>query len=594
MEAPVARKATRNQLGESRWAPSTRAKGQSLWMDPPKKFVKASDQSLMSAAPLTGSNDPKGNAYVPPHLRQTPAQAQQEAPKPESQHQSPVAPTSVAQYDVPGHEPQDKSPMSLAPVNLAGPAAVEADETPSFPVSTKHTDGISAPNPSLEASLAVFGLDPPKADPNRDPRGEVPVQTWTEQDWNQTRRPKKKKSFESKSISRDSDVSGTTSALNWAPDSRMTEWIGKWTDKIPDSVEASVLHDRPVVYEDCDVDCDTGELLAPVDYPRTMMSKLSSRMPRRQHTNVAQDPTDKTSSLKKRLHSTSETHTVRERKKREQELFRQKQQERIEKARLAPSEINEDTEPAMTRADPFQCRAESHIRPAQLGDMGFVAQLYQQEVETGWRALDQKPVDAQSWARILSHCHEHNLPFVVALSGYRDPRMPVSKAGHQVVGFAFLDVASRGIVGSVITNAKCSGRLYVIVAPQHRRARIGTALLDAVLKVVSPQYSPKELSYQWVNPRDDPTYFPRRHNPHSEERQWCSILMEVYVQNRGTKENTTKGEEYQAVWNWLEMDLSMDLISHSPVFGRADHLPTSPILDQLVFEHRCCPADIPV
>ncbi|KAK8055300.1 hypothetical protein PG993_000527 [Apiospora rasikravindrae] len=221
-----------------------------------------------------------------------------------------------------------------------------------------------------------------------------------------------------------------------------------------------------------------------------------------------------------------------------------------------------------------------------------VAELYKQEVENGWRALDQDTVHAPAWGHILGKCHEHNLPFVVALSGYRDPRMPIGKAGHRVIGFAYLDVASRGVMGSVNTNAKCSGRIYVMVDPQYRRARIGTALLDAVLRTVSPQYSPKEHSYQWENPRDDSTYYECRYNNHSEQRQWRSILMEVYVQNHGTVEKTTQGEEYQAIWNWLEMDLSMNLISHSPMFGRADRLPTSPLLDLLVFEHRCCPAEI--
>lgn len=297
MEAPVTRRAPRNQLGESRWASSTKAKGQSMWQEPPKRFVKASDQSLMSAAPLTGSNHPRGNTYVPPHLRQTPTQFQQEAHKPEPQQQSDVAPLRITQNDVSGSDPRDKSSMSLAPAEFAGPTYLETAETTSLTVSTKRTDVISAPNPSIEASLAIFGLDPPKAGSNRDPRGEVPVQTWTEQDWNQTRRPKKKRSFESESIDRDSDVSGTTSALNWAPDSRMTEWIGKWTDKIPNSVEASVLHDRPAVYEECDVNCDTGELLAPVDYPRTMISKLSSRTYCRQHTDIPQiQPTRRTRS----------------------------------------------------------------------------------------------------------------------------------------------------------------------------------------------------------------------------------------------------------------------------------------------------------
>ncbi|KAK7969861.1 hypothetical protein PG988_008934 [Apiospora saccharicola] len=579
MEAPITRRAARNQLDESRWAPATKGQKPTIWRDPPKKFVKASDQRLMSAAPL-GSNHPNGNGYVPPHLRQAPAQAQQKAPepKPEPQQQVHVAPTTVTRHVSFGKEQLSESPMRPAPDSLSSLTFGEGARTSAFPAPAKQTDDISTPNPSLEASMAVFGLDPPKTDPNRDPRGTVPVQTWTEQDWDQTRRPKKgKKSFDSESIARDTDVSGATSALNWAPVSRMTEWIGKWTDNIPDSMETAVLYDRPNVHEECDVDCDTGRLLAPVDYSRTMMN-----------------PADKTSSLKKRLHSTSETCMARDRKKREQELFKRRQQERIEKARLAPPEINEDTEPAMTRPNPYECRAECHIRPADLGDMGVVAQLYRQEVENGWRALDQKALDAQSWAHVLGRCQEHHLPFVVALSGYRDSRMPISKAGHQVIGFAVLDVASRGIVGSVATTAKCSGRLYVMVAPQHRRARIGTALLDSVLNIVSPQYSPKELSYQWESPHENHAYYPCRFNPHSEKRQWCSILMEVYVQNKGTKENTTKGEEYQAIWNWLEMDLSMNLISHSPMFGRADHLPTSPILDRLVFEHRCCPTEMRV
>lgn len=296
--------------------------------------------------------------------------------------------------------------------------------------------------------------------------------------------------------------------------------------------------------------------------------------------------------MKKRLHSTAQTRIYHDRKIREQREARRVQQELAEKARLAPSQINSETEPAVTRANPFQCRSECHIRPAEQGDMITVAKLYNQEVENGWRALDQDAVNPQSWTQILRNCRDEILPFVVALSGYRDPNVPIGQAGHQVIGFAYLDIASRGVIGSVRTNTKCSGRLYVMVDPQHRRTRIGTALLDAILRVVSPQYMPKEQSYQWENPRGDSNYFECRSNAHSQKRRWCSILMEVYIQNHGTRERTKRGDEYQVIWNWLEMDFSMNILSHSPIFGRADRLPTSPLLDQLVFEHRCSPADI--
>ncbi|KAK8050414.1 hypothetical protein PG994_012144 [Apiospora phragmitis] len=526
-KAPVARRAVRNQLSESRWANATKVKELAIWRDPPKQFVKANDQSLMGATPSIRSEHFEDNVYVPPHLRQTPAHDQQNAPKPEPQQQLDVAPAMNIQ-NAPGGKARNESPMRPAPVHVSGPTYREAAETWAFPEF-----------PCIDRAKGR-GLC---ADPDRDPRGVVPAQTWTEQDWNMTRRPKQKKNtFDSESISRDSEVSGATSTRNWAPTSSF--------DRV----------DRDMGKKDC----ATGNLLNPVEYPRTMLSDSTPL---------------------------SEARIARDRKTREQEENSRIQQERIEKERLAPAQINEETEPAMARPNPFQCKAECHIRPAELGDMMAVAELYKQEVENGWRASDQDAVHPPSWAKILGQCHEHNLPFVVALSGYRDPRMPTREAGHRIIGFSFLDVASRGVVGSINTNAKCSGRLYVMVDPLRRRARIGTALLDAVLRAVSPQYSPKEHSYQWENPREDPTYFECRYNTHSEKRQWCSILIEVYIQNQGTKAKTTKGDEYQAIWNWLEMDFNMNLISHSPMFGRADRLTTSPLLDRLIFEHRCCPAE---
>ncbi|KAK8873159.1 acyl n-acyltransferase protein [Apiospora arundinis] len=585
MEAPVTRRAARNQLQESRWAPVAKPKGQEIWREAPKQFVKGNDQSLLKAAPNNKSENSEGNMYVPPHLRQITNRSQQKAPELEPRQQLNAVPLRRNEEYDHGTEFWGRLPARPAPVSASGSTngdAAQFTAVPKTPVAIKQESEISDLNLKLEASMAIFGVDPPKADSDCDPRGEVPIQTWAEQDWNVTRRPKnKKKSFDSvsikstKSITRDSEISGATSAPNWTPASRITEWVGKWAAKVPDFAEASVLQDRPDVYENCDIDCETGLLLPPVEQPIVM-----------------RNANDKTTSSKKRMYVTSGSLIARELKKRERMRDHRIEQERAEKARLAPSQINEETEPAMTRVNPFQCRAECHLRPAELGDMTPVAELYNHEVRNGWRALDRDPVYPPSWLQILNGCHEHNLPFVVALSGYRDPSMPITQAGHRVIGFAYLDMACRGIIGSVRTNAKESGRLYVMVDPQYRRARIGTAMVDAVLRAVSPHHTPKEHSYQWENPRENPDYFDYRYDAHSEKRQWCSILMEVYVQNQGTKEDTTKGDEYQTIWNWLEMDLSMNLISHSPRCGCANNLPTSPFLDRLVFEHRCSPAEI--
>ncbi|KAK8055301.1 hypothetical protein PG993_000528 [Apiospora rasikravindrae] len=298
MKALVARRVIRGQLAESRWAPATKVKGSGIWRGPVKEFVKANDQGLTNAAPSNKTEHPKGNVYVPPHLRQKPTHGEQEAP--ESQLQHDVAPARSTQH-MPGNEPRDESPMRPTSLHVSGPTHQEATETlavPKSPRLTEQTDEISALNPSLQASLAIFGADPPQADPDRDPRGVVPIQTWTEQDWGMTRRPKKKaKSFDSESIARDSEVSGATSAPNWAPATRLTEWIVTWVKKTPDPAEAAVFKDRPRVYEDCDIDCETGKLLTPVEYPHTMLNPKDAYM------------------IKKRLVATSESSITEVRKK---------------------------------------------------------------------------------------------------------------------------------------------------------------------------------------------------------------------------------------------------------------------------------------
>lgn len=215
--------------------------------------------------------------------------------------------------------------------------------------------------------------------------------------------------------------------------------------------------------------------------------------------------------------------------------------------------------------------------------MSDVAAIYNEEVRTGWRALDQDPVLAEKFRSVLATTHRQNLPFFVALSGWRDPSVPVEKAGHKVIGFAFVDIAGRGIIGSTQTHSKTL-RLYVMVEPGSRQKRVGTAMIDAVLRLVSPQYTAKERAYQFVNPQKNPIYRAIPQNP--DVRSWRSVLMEVYVKNLREKKLTEKGTEYRVIWNWLEEDHHMMLINHLEMCNKASHL-SDQWLDRLLFEHKC-------
>lgn len=275
MNHPIPRRVSRNQLQESRWA--TRDKKQEIWREPPKQFVKAKDQSPLNEDPSNVPTHSEEHGQLPPHLRRVPAQSQQKTPEPEPQQQLDVALARNSRHGTHGTGASGRLLMKPAPVKIPGSTHGDTADSPvalKTPVSTEQEGEASSFKLKLEASLAIFGVDPPRADPDRDPRSEVPVQTWTEQDWNETRRPKKKnKSFESESISHNSGVSGNTSAHDWAPTTAMNVWIGRWILKVPNTAEAPVFQNRPMVHDDCDVDCETGTLLPPVQYPRDIKSK---------------------------------------------------------------------------------------------------------------------------------------------------------------------------------------------------------------------------------------------------------------------------------------------------------------------------------
>lgn len=245
-------------------------------------------------------------------------------------------------------------------------------------------------------------------------------------------------------------------------------------------------------------------------------------------------------------------------------------------------QLREMDEEKTKKGNPFLCRIPAHLRPATEADMEDVTRIYNQEVRDGYRALDQDPQPVEAFRDFLRTCRSEKVPFLVAMSKYRNPNEPVDQAGHQVVGFAFLVVASRGLFGASRSNGKHSARMYVMVDPVFRRERVGTALIDRMLILTSRGYMEKENAYQFINPSNDPVYRSELYNP----RQWLVILMEIFIKNLSNITTTKAGDEYTHLVEWLELDFDIEMVRHTSKYGIAD-CRGGAYLDRLLFEHRC-------
>lgn len=94
-----------------------------------------------------------------------------------------------------------------------------------------------------------------------DVRGKVPEELWTEQDWNNTRRPKPKKDWETDEADED----------EFTPPTYLVRWIESWLQKVP-SGKANFLEDKVTEHWFHDVNPVTGRLLAAYEQPFCMES----------------------------------------------------------------------------------------------------------------------------------------------------------------------------------------------------------------------------------------------------------------------------------------------------------------------------------
>ncbi|KAK6087959.1 hypothetical protein SCUP234_01025 [Seiridium cupressi] len=427
------------------------------------------------------------------------------------------------------------------------------------------------PITSLDDSLTFEDANDSDFDPNtmiKDMRGEEPRETWDNQDWNATRRARpKRKDWESETNV--SDISNESERSAFArPDTFLHRFVRTWLEHVP-RVEGNLFSVSAAhTSEHHGINPVNYRALSPIKAAKTIQYRYG---------------VDDFRIQDKAQNQTANQSTERWLKQRETEKAQEQRRQRELEIKQQQLEM---AEAKAKKRNPFLCRVPAYFRPAAEGDMKDVARIYNQEVCQGWRALDQESQTVAAFTQLLQLSRVEKIPFVVAMSEYRNPNIPIHEADHRVIGFAFLDVASRGVFGSTKSNGKHSAKMFVMVDPDFRRHRVGTALIDRVLIITSRGYLPKELSYQFENPDHDPTYNPELYNP----RQWRTVQLEIFIQNLGNVATTIEGDEFKFIRDWLRIDFQFTLDMHTSNYGIADRHGQM-LLDRVVFEHRCGDSD---
>ncbi|KAI0526517.1 hypothetical protein F5B22DRAFT_655668 [Xylaria bambusicola] len=300
-------------------------------------------------------------------------------------------------------------------------------------------------------------------------------------------------------------------------------------------VKADFLSQGGDLHEDCDVDTYGGVLMEPVEHPVTKMHELISR-----------DQLEMTSGLLMRQYVAAVARKDPHRRA----------QRKAEKQARAAAEAAAAAEPEIV-AEPLPNQNEvqipCHLRPAVESDMEAVAAIYNQEILDGYRMMDTKPVMENDFRRIYGQCLTEKMPFVVAVEGWHGT-MDTDHA--RVLGFALVTAVSRGIAGSYDTLSRRGGKLLIIVRPECRRKRIGTALIDIIITNCTGWHMSKG-GYQFVNFTHDWISSEFGTNP----RKWWYLELEVMIRSAENEVKAREGEEFQWIWNFLEAEFNL-LLKH--------------------------------
>lgn len=253
---------------------------------------------------------------------------------------------------------------------------------------------------------------------------------------------------------------------------------------------------------------------------------------------------------------------------------------RVEEAAREAAIFQEMDEAAKAR----QVQVECHLRAATIHDMAEVTAIYNREVTGSHSVFDTEPVQVDKFRILLEICKVLQQPFIVAVEGWHFP--DVDTSNRRILGFCFVDISDKGIMGSRHTIANARGNITLIVDRAWRQKKIGTALLDVVVNCCSTNHIHRQ-GYQWVYDPRDTTHVSALYNG----RIWDKVQMEVLVKSKKTKDEVVKAEQW--LLDFLEDRFPLILTKHDHQFAWRPHMEgngsTPGWIDRLTFEHYCRP-----
>ncbi|TPX13796.1 uncharacterized protein E0L32_005740 [Thyridium curvatum] len=166
-------------------------------------------------------------------------------------------------------------------------------------------------------------------------------------------------------------------------------------------------------------------------------------------------------------------------------------------------------EPYRPRPKPYTTKIPCLVRPANIEDMASALEIYNHEVSTGTQAWDVDVLQVEDFNRIFNGCKEGQLPFIVAVASSDAAPAPPSgqQALDKIVAFGFLSTYDLGLSRSMYGTGRYSVKANVYVHSEYRRKRVGSAVLDRLLRYSLHTYDPQH-HYMYQGPKDDPVYMP--------------------------------------------------------------------------------------
>lgn len=303
--------------------------------------------------------------------------------------------------------------------------------------------------------------------------------------------------------------------------------VKAWLVKHLTSPSLLIPHDEisDLVNSRCDIDPEKGKFLPPILQPETV---------RRARQGLCEDYSD---ILWRETNMTTELHIKKELQSRDN---------MAKTLQMAFDNEASSYEPS-SKSDRVWPNAKCIVRPATQLDFAVVAEIVNEENKRTMISQNDERlvIHAEDVARVWDECRRDSRPFIVLTPADEDfldrSKWPKHSenvyeefarymAEHPrpdlpVVGFAFITSSQIGLNDRPCPKARYSGRLNLIVHPDHRHKLYGSALLDRILMSISPFHT-SVVDHDWKHDNDDSSgiyEFPASRNI----RQYTHLHVEV-------------------------------------------------------------------